>query len=231
MNTVNLTLVALFLANFLFASSASAQMSPDLIEREVHDAIINEFNTRLPESRVEAIINPVNPSLDLAQCQGPLEITLPFNSGQRITARVNCHAPVWSLFVTAQVRQLMDVVVTNRPLTRNSVIGANDVRLLEQDVIRLNGDYFLSLNDVIGQQVRRPIGSDQVVNSRMIETAIAVRRGDQVSLESQRGSLVIRTTGIAQEDGHLHQQIRVLNPQSGNEVRAIVIEPGRVRVP
>lgn len=231
MNTVNLTLVALFLANFFFAMSASAQMSPELIERQVHEAIINEFNTRLPESRVEATINPINPTLDLPFCQTPLEITLPFNSGQRITARVNCHTPVWSIFVTAQVSQLMNVVTSNRPLARNSVVSSNDVRLTEQDVIRMNGDYFVNLADVIGKQARRPIGSDQVINSRMIEAALAVKRGDQVSLESRRGSLVIRTVGVAVEDGNLNQQIRVLNEQSGNEVRAIVIAPGRVQVP
>ncbi len=231
MNKVNLTLVTLFLANFFLASSASAQMSPEQIESAVHDAIINEFNTRLPESRVEARINPVNPSLELATCLTPLEITLPFNSGQRVTARVNCHSPVWSLFVTAQVSQLLDVVTSNRPLSRNNIISASDVRLSEQDVIRLNGDYFVDLDDVIGKQVRRPVGSDQIINARMVEVALAVKRGDQVSLESQRGSLLIRTLGIAQEDGNLNQQIRVLNQQSGNEVRGVVIEPGRVRVP
>ena len=231
MNIVNLTLVTLFLANFFFAMPASAQMPPERIERQVYDAIINEFNTRLPESRVEVTINPVNPTLDLPFCLTPLEISLPFNSGQRITARVNCHTPVWSLFVTAQVRQLMDVVITNRPLIRNSIIGPNDVRLSEQDVIRLSGDYFLQPTDVIGKQVRRPIGSDQVINSRMVEVALAVKRGDQVSLESRRGSLVIRTVGVALEDGNLNQQIRVRNENSGNEVRAIVIAPGRVQVP
>ena len=231
MNKVNLTLVVLFLANFFFATSASAQMSSELIEQNVHEAIINEFNTRLPESRIEATINPVNPSLELPSCLTPLEITLPFNSGQRITARVNCHSPIWSIFVTAQVRQFMDIAVSTRPLPRNSIIGANDVHLMELDVIRLNGDYFLQLSDVIGKQVRRPIGSDQVINSRMIEAALAIKRGDHVSLESRRGSLVIRTQGIALEDGNLNQQIRVQNEQSGNEVRAIVIAPGKVQVP
>ncbi|MFN3880244.1 MAG: flagellar basal body P-ring formation chaperone FlgA [Nitrincola lacisaponensis] len=230
MNTVNLTLVALFLANFLAITSANAQMSPETIEQQVHDAILTEFNTRLPESRVEVIINPVNTTLDLPRCLTPLEITLPFSSGQRITARVNCHSPVWSLFVTAQVRQLMDVIVTNRPLPRNSRISASDIRLSEQDVIRMSGDYFVRLEDVIGQQVRRPIGNDQVITSRMIETALAVTRGAQVSIEARRGSLVIRTPGIALEDGQLGQQIRVRNEQSGTEVRGTVIGNGMIQV-
>lgn len=230
MNTVNLTLVALFLANFLVITSANAQMSPETIEQQVHDAILTEFNTRLPESRVEVSINPVNTTLDLPRCQSPLEITLPFNSGQRITARVNCHAPVWSLFVTAQVRLLMEVIVSNRPLTRNSRISATDVRLAEQDVIRMNGDYFVRLEDVIGQQVRRPIGNDQVITSRMVEAALAVSRGDQVSIEARRGTLVIRTSGIALEDGQTGQQIRVRNEQSGTEVRGTVIGNGLIQV-
>lgn len=230
MNTIKLTLVALLLAFFVNAMHASAQMSPERIEEHVYDAIYNEFNTRLPESRVEVTINPVNSSLNLTQCQTPLEITLPFSSGQRVTARVNCHSPVWSLFVTAQVRQLMDIVVTTRPLSRQSTISAADIRLSEQDIIRLSGDYFVQLHDVIGKNVRRPIGSDQVISSRMIETVLAVKRGDQVTLESRRGTILIRTLGIALEDANLGDQIRITNEQTGIEVRGIVVSPGRVEV-
>lgn len=232
MNTVNLTLVVLFLATFLAATAVSARMLPEDIEQQVHDTLINEFNTRLPESRIEATINPVNPALDLPRCQTPLEISLPFNSGQRVTAKVTCHAPsFWSLFVTAQVRQLMEVIVTSRPLPRNSRISPADIRLAEQDVIRLSGDYFTREQDVVGKQVRRPIGSDQIITARMIEQALAVSRGDQVTLESRRGSLVIRTAGTALEDGLIDQQIRVRNDQSGIEIRAIVTAPGVVQVP
>jgi len=231
-NTVNLTLVALFLVNFLAATAANARMLPEDIEQQVHDTLIHEFNTRLPESRIEATINPVNPALDLPRCQAPLEISLPFNSGQRVTAKVTCHTPsFWSLFVTAQVSQLVDVIVTSRPLSRNSRIAPSDIRLVEQNVIRMNGDYFTREQDVVGKQVRRPMGSDEVISSRMIERALAVSRGDQVSLESRRGSLVIRTSGIALEDGLTGEQIRVKNEQTGIEIRAVITAPGVVQVP
>ncbi|WP_417585771.1 flagellar basal body P-ring formation chaperone FlgA [Nitrincola sp.] len=232
MNTVNLTLVVLFLATFLAATAVSARMLPEDIEQQVHDTLIYEFNTRSPESRIEATINPVNPALDLPRCQTPLEISLPFNSGQRVTAKVTCHAPsFWSLFVTAQIKQLVDVIVTSRPLARNTRIAPSDIRIVEQDVIRMNGDYFTREQDLVGKQVRRPMGSDQIISSRMVEHALTVSRGDQVSLESRRGSLVIRTSGIALEDGLTGEQIRVRNEQTGIEIRAVITAPGVVQVP
>ncbi|WP_052063802.1 flagellar basal body P-ring formation chaperone FlgA [Nitrincola sp. A-D6] len=231
MNTVNLTLVALFLAIFLAATTVNARMLPEDIEQQVHDTLINEFNTRLPESRIEATINPVNPTLELSRCQAPLEISLPFSSGQRVTAKVTCHTPVfWSLFVTAQVSQLIDVIVTSRPLARNSRIAPSDIRIVEQDVIRMNGDYFTREQDVVGKQVRRPMGRNEVITSRMIEQAVAVSRGDKVVLESRRGSLVIRTSGIAMEDGMINQQIRVTNERTGIEVHGVITAPGVVQV-
>ncbi|EXJ09521.1 MULTISPECIES: flagellar basal body P-ring formation chaperone FlgA [Nitrincola] len=230
MNSHNLPLVLLFLLIFLKSTSSLAIELPESIQKQVEEAIIHEFSTRLPESRLDVSVNPVNQNLTLAACEYPLEIQIPFNSGQRVTAKATCHQPFWSLFVTAQVRQMMTVVVSAKPLVRNSRISASDIKLVEQDISRIGQDYFTREQDVIGKHVRRQIGSDQVINARMLEVAMLVSRGDQVMIEAQRGSLTIRMPGIALEDGRQQQQIRVQNSQSGNEVRAIIIAPGVVRV-
>ncbi|KAA0876577.1 flagellar basal body P-ring formation protein FlgA [Nitrincola tapanii] len=230
-NTFNLTLVAGFWAFFLFAPLSQANTTAVEIEQSVERAISEAYLQRLPESRLEIQVSPVNPQLQLAPCQAPLEIQLPFSTGQRVTARVNCAQPQWSLFVSAQIRQFLPVVVSTRPLARNSRVQSSDLRLLEQDITRLGNDYYTQLDDLVGMQVRRPIGSDQVISPRQLEAALAVSRGERVALEAQRGGLTIRTLGVALEDGRLGQQIRVRNESSGNEVHAMIIAPGVVRVP
>lgn len=201
------------------------------IERLVEDALSAEYSARHPDSRLDIRVNPINATLNFERCHTAPEIQIPFSSGQRVTARVLCHQPNWSLFVTAQVRQMLPVVVSSRPLPRHSRIGHGDVRLLDQDISRLGSDYFTRLEDVVGLQLRRPIGSDQIINNRHVEEAMTVQRGDAVAIEAQRGSLTIRASGVALEDGRTDQQIRVRNDSSGTEVRAVVIAPGLVRVP
>lgn len=227
----NLTLVIVLFATFLISPTISASTSAAAIEQAVQQQILQEFQARLPSSRVEVNVTPVNPNLGLPTCSHPLTITLPFSSGQRVTARAACNAPQWSIAVTAQVRQYMNVVVSARPIVRSARISAGDLKIQEQDVARLNQDYFTREQDLIGKLARRHIGSDQVITARMLDAALAVNRGDSVSIEARSGGLTIRTPGIALEDGRINEQISVRNERSGIEVRAIVIDQGVVRVP
>ena len=96
MNSHNLPLVLIFLLIFLKSTSSLAIELPESIQKQVEEAIIHEFSTRLPESRLDVSINPVNQNLTLAACEHPLEIQIPFNSGQRVTAKATCHQPFWS---------------------------------------------------------------------------------------------------------------------------------------
>ncbi|WP_409526623.1 flagellar basal body P-ring formation chaperone FlgA [Nitrincola sp. MINF-07-Sa-05] len=227
----NLTLVMVLFATFLISPVISASTPADEIEQAISQFITEEFQNRLPSSRVEVNVTPVNNSLSLPACSHPLTITLPFNSGQRVTARAACSTPQWSINVTAQVRQFMMVVVAARPIVRHGRISADDLKMQEQDIARLNQEYFTREQDLLGKLSRRHIGSNQVITTRMLEAALAVNRGDSVAIEVRRGGLVIRTPGIALEDGRINEQITVRNARSGIELRANVVGNGVVQVP
>ncbi|WP_240776187.1 flagellar basal body P-ring formation chaperone FlgA [Nitrincola alkalilacustris] len=227
----NLTLVIVLFATFLISPAFSATTTAEEIEQAVSHFITEEFQNRLPDSRIEVNVSPVNPTLGLPQCSHPLTISLPFNSGQRVTARASCNAPQWSITVTAQVRQFMTVVVAARPIVRHGRISAQDLKMQEQDISRLNQEYFTREQDLLGKLARRHIGSNQIITTRMLEAALAVNRGDSVAIEARRGGLVIRTPGVALEDGRINEQISVRNERSGIELRAVVVGNGVVRVP
>jgi len=214
------------------AGARAANSFLDEIERQVESSIRQHYLARVPESRVNVTVNPINRTLSLTPCRQPLQIDLPFSSGERVTAKVSCSAPrPWSLFVTARVQQFVLLVTASRPISRHSRIDSSALTLREQDIQRLRGDYFTRLQDVAGQTARVPIRNGEVISPRHLEASLAVRRGDAVTLQVRKGGLLIRTRGIALEDGRLNQQIDVKNARSGRELRGIVTAPGVVTIP
>ena len=234
-NNTSLTPVAVAFAIVcaVLVQPASALANDTLaqLNLQVTDAIKQHFLAKVPDSRVEVSLNPINQQLNLSPCKEPIRVTLPFHSGERITAKASCSAPRWSLFVTGQVRQYKTIVVTASPIVKGHRITPSLLRLQEHDIASLSGNYFYRQEDVAGHQARLNIPADTPITPRMLTQASVINRGDPVIIEAVRGNVIIRTEGTARQDGRVGEMIDVVNNRSGREIRARVEASGRVRVP
>ncbi|BCR24867.1 flagella basal body P-ring formation protein FlgA [Aquipseudomonas alcaligenes] len=184
-------------------------------------------------ARHEIQVNPLDPRLRLAACDSNLTQSLesPAQPVGRVTVRVSCEGSTpWTVFVPAQVRIFRPVVVVKTALKRDSIIGAGDVALVEQDVSLLNRGYVTEVEQVIGRKLTRATRTDQVLTPAMLQLAEAVRRGDQVVISARSGGINVRMQGEALSDGTLGQQISVRNLTSQRVIRARVTGPGQVEV-
>lgn len=183
--------------------------------------------------RHEIQVNPIDPRLRLAACDSDLTQSLesPAQPVGRVTVRVSCEGSTpWTVFVPAQVRIFRPVVVVKTALRRDSIIGAGDVALVEQDVSLLNRGYVTEVEQVIGRKLTRATRTDQVLTPAMLQLAEAVRRGDQVVISARSGGINVRMQGEALSGGTLGQQISVRNLTSQRVIRARVAGPGQVEV-
>ena len=183
--------------------------------------------------RHEIQVNPLDPRLRLAACDSNLTQSLesPAQPVGRVTVRVSCEGSTpWTVFVPAQVRIFRPVVVVKTALRRDSIIGAGDVALVEQDVSLLNRGYVTEVEQVIGRKLTRATRTDQVLTPAMLQLAEAVRRGDQVVISARSGGINVRMQGEALSGGTLGQQISVRNLTSQRVIRARVAGPGQVEV-
>jgi flagella basal body P-ring formation protein FlgA len=147
------------------------------------------------------------------------------------TINVRCSAPVsWSLFVPARIERHLPVVVLERPISRQQVIGPTDVRIERQAVSTLTNGYFTETDDVIGMASRRRLMPGQVLTSAHVTQRRIVERGQEVTLFSARPGLVVRMKGIALENGIEGERIRVRNNASKRIVEGYVEPSGAVRV-
>lgn len=184
-------------------------------------------------ARHEIQVNPLDPRLRLAACDSNLTQSLesPAQPVGRVTVRVSCEGSTpWTVFVPAQVRIFRPVVVVKTALRRDSIIGAGDVALVEQDVSLLNRGYVTEVEQVIGRKLTRATRTDQVLTPAMLQLAEAVRRGDQVVISARSGGINVRMQGEALSGGTLGQQISVRNLTSQRVIRARVTGPGQVEV-
>lgn len=184
-------------------------------------------------ARHEIQVNPLDPRLRLAACDSDLTQSLesPAQPVGRVTVRVSCEGSTpWTVFVPAQVRIFRPVVVVKTALRRDSIIGAGDVALVEQDVSLLNRGYVTEVEQVIGRKLTRATRTDQVLTPAMLQLAEAVRRGDQVVISARSGGINVRMQGEALSGGTLGQQISVRNLTSQRVIRARVVGPGQVEV-
>src|SRR5690554_3708244 len=233
-NNTSLTPVAIAFAivcTLVQPVSAFADDTLAQINLQVTEAIKQHFLSKVPDSRVEVSLNPIHQQLNLPPCQAPINVTLPFHSGERITARASCSTPRWSLFVTGRVSQYKTIVVAATPIVKGYRISADRLRLCERNIASLSGDYFYRQEDVVGHQARLNIPADAPITPRMLVQATVISRGDPVVIEAVRGSVTIRTEGTARQDGRVGEIIDVINNRSGREVRARVEASGRVRIP
>lgn len=184
-------------------------------------------------ARHEIQVNPLDPRLRLAACDSDLTQSLesPAQPVGRVTVRVSCEGSTpWTVFVPAQVRIFRPVVVVKTALRRDSIIGAGDIALVEQDVSLLNRGYVTEVEQVIGRKLTRATRTDQVLTPAMLQLAEAVRRGDQVVISARSGGINVRMQGEALSGGTLGQQISVRNLTSQRVIRARVAGPGQVEV-
>jgi flagella basal body P-ring formation protein FlgA len=171
--------------------------------------------------------------LKLAPCDQPLETNLP--PGGRMLGNaivgVRCSGTKpWNIYVPVKVSLYESVVVTASPMSSGQVISAGDVKLIERDVTRLHSGYFSGTTDVVGKKVKRSLPLGAVITRTMLREAIAIKRGQRISLVSGSGGLQVRMTGVAMADGAAGDRIEVRNLSSKRVIEGVVLSSADVQV-
>lgn len=113
-------------------------------------------------------------------------------------------------------------VVSSVTIIRNQVITSEMVQLSEMPNTKLSAQPLTSLAAVIGFEATRTIPAGSPVTRADLREADLVRQGENVTLTITRGSLAITVDVIASENGKLGEQVVLINPESGREIRGIV---------
>lgn len=166
------------------------------------------------------------------ECDQPLAYNLqdPSNNGGNVNTQVACRGTSqWTILVPAQATVFRPMAVASRNLQRGELVNTEDVGVEVLDVSQYRQGYSNDPDDIIGKELKYPVNKGDAFRESALNTQLAIKRGDEVSLEALAGGIRVVTTGTAISNGRIGQQIRVKNNQSARIVSAKVVGPGKVQ--
>jgi flagellar basal body P-ring formation protein FlgA len=123
----------------------------------------------------------------------------------------------------------LSAVHAKRTLRVGALVSAADVELRPLAEHRAGG-VAVSLDAVVGQEVRRNLYVNHPVMTEDVGVPTVVRRNSLVTLAYASGGLELTALGRAIDSAGLHEPIRVVNIDSRVTVVGKVTGPGTVRV-
>jgi flagella basal body P-ring formation protein FlgA len=184
------------------------------------------------QSATDIEIGSLDPRLRLPKCSQPLETFFPQEKrGNKLTVGVRCTQPKkWTIYVTAEIHQIIQVLVAKEYLRRGSILHSEDLVPKKMDLNQLKYGYFTDINEVLGKTLKRHLNRGAVLTPSAIAVTKVIKRGERVTIVAETGGISVHAAGQALEDGGLGDIIRVRNLNSRKEIEARVVGPGRVKI-
>ena len=239
MLTRSLSLVLLLTT--LVGSAAFAQEVHSL--DNVREAAVHAVRARLPQVKGESAAKTsakyfvtaaaLDSRLRLAKCPVALETIAPAtaNSSSRVTMGVRCPAGnPWTVYVPVTIEVELPVLVLQRALGRDARVTEADVQLQTRRVAGTASSFIGDAALLPGRHLKRPLSVGTPLTMESLVADVLVRRGQQVTLLAQTGSIEIRAQGQALSDGGIRDRIRVQNSNSLKVVEGVIENAGTVRV-
>jgi len=204
--------------------------SLDSIREAARQLVASQYPVGKADTRIE--IGSLDPRLRLSKCSQPLETFFPQGGrSNRPTVGVRCSAPKkWTIYVSAEVHQMVTVWVASDYLPRGSLIRQQDFTQKQMDISQLRYGYYTEFNEVSGKTLKRHLARGAVLTPAAITVTKVIKRGEQVSIIAETGGITVRAAGQALEDGGVGDIIRVKNLNSRKVIEARVDGPGRVKI-
>jgi len=129
---------------------------------------------------------------------------------------------LYSGWVTAKLKIVKDVPVTNHEIQRNQVITDADIRWESREVTPFTKDVILEKSELIGRRSDRFVRANTVLTTSLLEKEFMVRRGETAVLVAQTRNVSASTHVKVLADGCIGDPVQVMNLVSKRIITAVV---------
>jgi len=185
---------------------------------------------------------PPDHRVKILSCSEKLLFDFPFNGKE--TIRAKCPNPTWQFFLRVktdnpEIKKLLnpvrqtkkkqnqdtarkEVLFARKNLTVGSILRENDTETKRVKKNTLPVDVYSTFDGLENYEVVKTIKAGSVIRSLNLRPARLVKRGTKVQLKILAQGMLVTATVEALEDGHIGQQIKLLNNASGKTVTGVV---------
>ena len=125
---------------------------------------------------------------------------------------------------------MTDVPVVTRRVMPGEVIASADIGWASVRVDRIGSNALLDPAQLVGKTPRHPIRPNEPLRSGDLQTAVAIKKGSQVTVIYATENMMLTVLGRAMEDGAEGGVVRVMNTKSNRVIEATVVDARTVRV-
>ncbi|MFH1541851.1 MAG: flagellar basal body P-ring formation chaperone FlgA [bacterium] len=134
------------------------------------------------------------------------------------------------IFIRAEVKVLKKIVVAGKLIKRGQLITEELLTTAEKDIAMIPQKYFTGLEQLKESEAKTNIPKNSVLYEWMIKTVPQIRRGDSVTINVMANNLLVKSAGVALEDGYIGKMIRVRRTGSDKIVDGKLVTPNEVKV-
>ncbi|UFN48668.1 flagellar basal body P-ring formation chaperone FlgA [Roseomonas sp. OT10] len=138
--------------------------------------------------------------------------------------------PVLRMRVSGRASATVAVALATRRMAIGEVVRPGDVRVQRLRAERVRPGLAGDPSQVVGQQLRRPLGEGLPFALNDLGTPAVVERNSTVTMLMEAGGLALTAQGRALDSAPRGGVVNVMNLSSRQVVEAQAIGPGRVRV-
>ena len=131
---------------------------------------------------------------------------------------------------SGRINVFSQAIVAARAIERGRIIDADDIRPARINITQTRQALVDDPKKIIGLSSRRRILPGKPILLRDLKERTAVKKGDNVIILAESGSIRITATGRAKQDGIIGKKIAVLNLTSKKVIMAEVLNPSLVKV-
>ena len=116
----------------------------------------------------------------------------------------------------------IQVPVTVRSIVHGGIITESDISSTRTPLGKMKGGYIESIDQVVGMQARRNLGSGVLIRNSDVVKPTLIRQNDSVSIIYNQSNIKLRTIGVALQSGAMGDNIKVKNESTGIVVHGCV---------
>ena len=220
-------LLSLTVFSVLSMNCLATQTNHKQVEEGAKQYLINQLADNTQDTSIDVSIVKIDDRINIPDCPTGFE----YNASQEalsqsyISVRVSCRNNEWYLFTSGQVMRTKEIVVTQGAISPGTVLTSSNLSLAKVDVRRLRHTAFTELEALIGARIKRRVTDGQAIQSNML---CFVCKGDRITITAEVAGMEVKTAGIAQQDGVVGDNIKVINASSQKAVIARVASPEEV---
>ena len=220
-------LLSLTVCSLLSINCLATQTNHKRVEEGAKQYLITQLADNTKDTSIDVSIVKIDDRINIPDCPTGFE----YNASQEalsqsyISVRVSCRNNEWYLFTSGQVTRTKEIVVTQGAISPGTVLTSSNLSLAKVDVRRLRHTAFTELEALIGARIKRRVTDGQAIQSNML---CFVCKGDRITITAEVAGMEVKTAGIAQQDGVVGDNIKVINASSQKAVIARVASPEEV---